>query len=85
MVYVLVALVLFALYLVRKKFSAKARPPLPPGPKKLPLVGNIADLPPNGKPEYLHWLEHRDLYGIVDSFQPLDQNVTNQAESDNFV
>lgn len=39
------------------------RPPLPPGPKGLPLVGNLNDLPQPGKLEAHHWLEHRELYG----------------------
>lgn len=37
--------------------------PLPPGPKPRPLVGNLADLPPNGAREWEHWLKHKDLYG----------------------
>ena len=42
----------------RKKIS-KGR--LPPGPKGLPFVGNILDLP-NGK-EALHWAKHHSVYG----------------------
>lgn len=37
--------------------------PLPPGPKPKPIVGNLADLPPDGVPEWEHWLKHKDLYG----------------------
>jgi len=36
---------------------------LPPGPKGLPILGNIHDLPKAGKLECHHWAEHKDLYG----------------------
>ena len=44
------------------------RPPLPPGPKGLPLVGNINDLPKPGVFESHHWLQHKALYGTWHSF-----------------
>ncbi|VTT78182.1 unnamed protein product [Fusarium fujikuroi] len=40
---------------------------LPPGPKPLPIVGNIKDMPPAHVPEYKHWLRHKDLYGPISS------------------
>ena len=43
--------------------SATARPPLPPGPKGLPVVGNVNDLPKPGILEAHHWLKHNDIYG----------------------
>lgn len=46
-------------------FWKKASPNLPPGPKPLPIVGNIRDMPPVGAPEYQHWLKFKDTYGPI--------------------
>ncbi len=34
---------------------------LPPGPRGLPFLGNIADMPKDY--EWLHWGKHKDVYG----------------------
>lgn len=34
-----------------------------PGPKGLPALGNVNDLPKPGKLERHHWAEHKDRYG----------------------
>lgn len=44
------------------------RPPLPPGPKGLPLIGNLNDLPKPGEFEAHHWVKHKDQYGLYLSF-----------------
>ena len=41
-----------------------AHPPLPPGPKGLPIIGNLMDLPKEGNLEAHHWLKHKYLYGL---------------------
>jgi len=46
---------------------------LPPGPKGLPLIGNINDLPPPGLPEYQHWLQHKEKYGPLSSITVMGQ------------
>lgn len=46
-------------------FARRRNPSLPPGPKPLPIVGNLFDLPPGDSPEYLHWLKFKDLYGTL--------------------
>ncbi|KAI0427566.1 putative cytochrome P450 oxidoreductase OrdA-like protein [Xylaria sp. FL1042] len=53
----------------------KARQPLPPGPKGLPLVGNLNDLPKPGALEAHHWLEHKKLYGPISSVTVFGQSI----------
>ncbi|RWA10840.1 hypothetical protein EKO27_g4261 [Xylaria grammica] len=53
----------------------KARQPLPPGPKGLPLVGNLNDLPKPGALEAHHWLEHKRLYGPISSVTVFGQSI----------
>ena len=60
----LLFLLLILLHLLCRQKPAKR---LPPGPKPLPLIGNINDLPPKGTLEYEHWLKHKDLYGPISS------------------
>ncbi|KAI0408983.1 cytochrome protein [Xylaria palmicola] len=49
--------------------------PLPPGPKGLPLLGNIADFPSPGQPEWEHWLKHKDIYGPISSVTLLGKTL----------
>jgi hypothetical protein len=55
---------------------------LPPGPKGLPLLGNVADLPPSGMLECHHWLKHKDKYGPISSLTVLGQTfiIINDAQ-----
>jgi hypothetical protein len=63
---------LFYYHYNRKK---NASPSLPPGPKPLPILGNIFDLPPPGIPEFQHWLKFKDLYGPISSITVLGQTI----------
>lgn len=55
------------LILQPRRGDGKLRAPLPPGPKGLPLIGNVRDLPPPGAREWEHWAKHRSLYGPISS------------------
>jgi hypothetical protein len=41
--------------------------PLPPGPRGMPILGNVNDMPRPGILECHHWLPHKDLYGVYSS------------------
>jgi len=55
---------------------------LPPGPKGLPLLGNVNDLPKPGILECHHWLQHKGTYGPISSITVLGQTfiIINDAQ-----
>ncbi|KAH7931262.1 cytochrome P450 [Leucogyrophana mollusca] len=60
-------------YLLKQLMAKKSPAPLPPGPKKLPLLGNILDMP-SDKP----WLVFADWgkkYGDISSVEVLGQHI----------
>ncbi|KAK5994481.1 Cytochrome P450 monooxygenase CLM2 [Cladobotryum mycophilum] len=59
----------------RLRFRRKVVQRLPPGPKPLPILGNIFDMPPNGVPEFQHWLTHKDKYGPISSVSVMGQTI----------
>jgi len=73
-VWSLIALALYVLTgLVLKR--RKKRLPLPPGPRGIPLVGNVRDLPPAGGIEFLHWLKLKEAHGPIISLNVLGQTM----------
>ncbi|KAI1008649.1 hypothetical protein LB504_001985 [Fusarium proliferatum] len=69
-VLILVGIALTILYL-----RTKPRKNLPPGPKPLPILGNIRDMPDGTAPEYQHWIKFKDLYGPISHVSILGQSL----------
>lgn len=76
MLTIAVGLVLAILcYCVFRHVFISARLPLPPGPKPIPIIGNIRDFPPKDMPEFQHLLKHKDAYGPISSVTVLGQKI----------
>ena len=56
-----IALVLFAIYVLKYFIFRSRSPSLPPGPRGLPLVGNIFDMP--SEKEWLTFAKWGETYG----------------------
>ncbi|KAF4335029.1 oxidoreductase [Fusarium beomiforme] len=68
-IFVLVGAVLTILYILTRPHRN-----LPPGPKPLPILGNIRDMPDGESPEYQHWIKFKDLYGPISHVSILGQS-----------
>ncbi|KAF7329985.1 O-methylsterigmatocystin oxidoreductase [Mycena kentingensis (nom. inval.)] len=49
------------------------RPPLPPGPRGWPIIGNLLDMPKEDA--WKHWLHHKDTYGPISSLTVLGNPI----------
>ncbi|MCJ1364085.1 hypothetical protein MMC16_003194 [Acarospora aff. strigata] len=65
-----------ALYVISRLLRGQGNGrPLPPGPKGIPILGNINDMPKPGTLECHHWLQHKELYGPISSVTVLGQTM----------
>jgi hypothetical protein len=76
------AFALGILYVFRKRSKNQYAQPLPPGPKGVPFLGNVNDMPQPGMLECHHWLQHKDLYGPISSVTVLGQTFVIINDSD---
>ena len=44
-----------------------------PGPKPLPIIGNLFDLPKDHA--WIHWAKHKDIYGPISSVTVFGQTL----------
>jgi hypothetical protein len=66
----------FAAYVINRLIRSKSKIPLPPGPRGLPFLGNVNDMPKDdGSLGSDHWLKHKDLYGPLSSVTVLGQTM----------
>lgn len=79
---ILIGVLVYSLFF-RKKRDALL--PLPPGPKPLPILGNIRDGPPPGVPEFEHWLTFKDKYGPISSLSVLGNTVVLLHDTDDAI
>lgn len=81
--YLASALGIAALYVILHYLLGKRHKlPLPPGPKGIPILGNIKDMPKLEDCEWLHWLKYKDTYGPISSLSVLGQTfvIVNDAD-----
>ncbi|KAJ5980223.1 hypothetical protein N7481_007521 [Penicillium waksmanii] len=73
----LAVLALFAtlLFAFKKLSGSKKAGKLPPGPKGMPIIGNLLDLPPAGQQECVHWFKHKEVYGPLSSVTVLGKTI----------
>jgi hypothetical protein len=69
---VLCVIATLIIYITYRHYTQSSRIP---GPKGVPILGNIKGLPPPGVPEYQHWLKHKDLYGGISSVNVLGMTL----------
>ena len=62
---------LAVIILVCRILSRKSAYPLPPGPRRWPVIGNLLDLPPSHS--FIHWAKYKSIYGPISSLSVFGQ------------
>ncbi|EOA83066.1 uncharacterized protein SETTUDRAFT_155669 [Exserohilum turcica Et28A] len=68
-------LAITVLHILTKLWLNRSVLPLPPGPRGLPILGNVSDMPKPGVLECHHWFEHRKKYGPISSVTIMGQTI----------
>ncbi|KAG8673990.1 hypothetical protein FPOAC1_007309 [Fusarium poae] len=68
-------LILLGVTLAVLYIRTRPRKNLPPGPKPLPILGNIRDLPDGTTPEYQHWIKFKNIYGPISHVSIFGQSL----------
>ncbi|KAH7473811.1 Multifunctional cytochrome P450 monooxygenase [Fusarium oxysporum f. sp. matthiolae] len=69
-IFIVIGVVLAIIYI-----RTRPRKNLPPGPKPLPVLGNIRDMLDGTTPEYKHWIKFKDLYGPISHVSIFGQSL----------
>jgi cytochrome P450 len=69
------AFIAFVSFVIYRQIFRNPKKNLPPGPRGLPLIGNVFDLPPKGIPDYIHWKSLTDKYGPIASVTVLGRHL----------
>ncbi|KLO09949.1 cytochrome P450 [Schizopora paradoxa] len=64
-----------AVWLLLRNSSRNAHRRLPPGPKPIPILGNVRDFPSPGQLEGPHWAKLKPLYGPISSLKAFGKTI----------
>lgn len=73
LVTLILSLLGFAIFAIYTKYQKRTAVPLPPGPRPLPVIGNLLDLPKEH--DWLHWAKHKELYGPISTVSVLGRRL----------
>ncbi|CAH0004437.1 unnamed protein product [Clonostachys byssicola] len=60
---------------IHRWYRKLSSPRLPPGPRAIPFLGSVFDLPKGDIPDFEHWLQYREKYGPIFSLNVMGQTI----------